>query len=119
MSSRYDPTVGAESQPNPHDPASGEPLAAPFRVIADYRQAIDGWQFTNVPDRMHPSQYWTAPVEYRYLLPADYMVGELALYFVRHNATEFLALLRHWPDSIAQQRAELLELQAEGASCLL
>jgi hypothetical protein len=119
MSSFRDLTASSERQPDPHHSASGEPLRAPFRVIADFRQAVDGWQFTNVPDRMHPSQHWTAPIEYRYLPPADYMVLGLDLYFVRHDATDFLAMQRHWPDSIAQQRAELVELQAEGASCLI
>ena len=119
MSTFHDTDGGAECQCDSRHPSAGELRTAPFRVIADFREAIDGWQFTNVPDRMHSSCSWTAPVEYRYLETADYTVSGLSLFIVRHRADNFLAMLRHWPDSIAQQRVELTELQAAGTSCLI
>src|SRR5262245_53456212 len=86
--------------------AANEPLVAPFRIIADFREAIDGWQFTNLPDREHPTRCWTVPVEYRYLETADYTVEELTLFIVRHKATDLLVALQQWPESFAQERAE-------------
>jgi hypothetical protein len=119
MSHFNDPSQCANRLSDCGHPSEGEALAAPFRVIADFREAIDGWQFTNVPDREDSSRFWTASVEYRYLETADYVVPEMSLFIVRHQAEAFLALLRHWPDSVARQRSDLMDLQAAGASCLI
>src|SRR5262245_12546876 len=104
---------------NHHCPAEHESWVAPFRVIADFREAVDGWQFMDLPDPDQPGRSWTVPLEYRYLETADYTIDELSLFIVRRNATDFLAELRHWPESIAQQHAELRDLEASGAACLV
>jgi hypothetical protein len=96
-----------------------ESVEAPFRILADFREAIDGWQFACVPDCQDSARVWTAPVEYRYLEMADYALEGLPLYFVRYEARDFLAALRHWPLSVAQDHAELRELEECGASCLV
>ena len=62
---------------------------------------------------------WRVPVEYRYLETADYTVAGVPLFIVRHRAKDFVAALRHWPASIAQEHEELRQLEASGASCLV
>jgi hypothetical protein len=99
--------------------ADAEPLAAPFRIVADFREALDGWQFAHVPDCEQPGRYWGAAVEYRYLETADYTVAGVPLFIVRHEADEFLGLQRHWPDGLARELAQLDELEREGAACLI
>jgi hypothetical protein len=96
-----------------------QPLVAPFRVIADFREAVDGWQFTNLPHREQPSRCWTVPVEYRYLETADYTVEGLPIFIVRRDAKDFLSLLQHLPERVAKEHAKLRELEAGGASCLV
>jgi hypothetical protein len=111
--------LSAAPAANGQDAPEREPLIAPFRVVADFREAVDGWQFTSLPDREQPGRCWTVPVEYRYLETADYTVEELSLFIVRRVAADFLAELEHWPESIAHQHAELHELEADGAACLI
>jgi hypothetical protein len=119
MSSPNDPNQYTNQSPDSHHSSAGQTIASPFRVIADFREAIDGWQFTHVPDREHPTRFWTASIQYRYLETADYVVPEMSLFIVRHQAEDLLALLQHWPDSFARQRSDLIDLQLAGASCLI
>ena len=111
---------GAECQCNSRQRSAGEPLTAPFRVIADFREAIDGWQFTNVPDRRHPVAILDG-------------AGRISVFGngrlhrprgCRYSSSDIMPT-NSWPccgiGRIAslKQRAELLELQAAGASCLI
>jgi hypothetical protein len=92
---------------------------APFRVLADFREAVGGWQFNDLDDAAQPGRKWKVPVEYRWLESADYTVEGLPLFIVRKNAKEFAAALRHWPESVVQEQERLCELEASGAACLV
>jgi hypothetical protein len=117
------PPHGSEScstcQTKTRHAADDEPIEAPFRVIANIHEAIDGWQFARVSDRREPLRYWTAPVEYRYLPVADYTVAGVPLYVFRYNAQEFIKEIRQRPDSITQRLRELEKTQSAGNSCLI
>jgi len=98
---------------------SSQSLTAPFRVLADFREAKAGWRFKNIADPSQPGQTWTVPLDYRLLGISDYVLNGLPLHFVRRTATDVLASLRHWPQHLVEEQQQLRELEESGASCLV
>jgi hypothetical protein len=96
-----------------------EPLAAPFRIIADPSEATDGWQFAGLFDAADPKRRITVHVEYRSLEIPGYMVEELALLFVRRRAPDFAAALQQRPHCVRQEIEQLKQLEDAGTSCLI
>jgi hypothetical protein len=98
---------------------SSEPLVAPFRIIADYREALAGWRFQGLRDESQPDRMLVVPLEYEPLEFADYTVEGLPLFIVRKDAKAFEAALRDSPAAVFAELQQIRDLEATGASCFM
>jgi hypothetical protein len=96
-----------------------EPLAAPFRIIADFTQAAEGWQFQGLCDESQPDRSLIVPLEYRELEFADYTVEGLPLFIVRWSAKEFATALKHDPADVFAELKLLRDAEAAGATSFM
>src|SRR5689334_6369825 len=97
---------------------TNQPLVGPFRIIADLREAVEGWQFKDIEDADQPGRRVTVPIAYRRLEIADYTVENVPLFILRRTAKDFATALAEEPELVREELQRLSDLEATGASCL-